>query len=254
MATAIVKGMVGKGGIDSSVISATDISEDARISFNNITGVECFDSADNAVCATDVLILAVKPQVAEVAVAGIADKCTDKLIISIAAGITISTLSKWFGTDRIIRVMPNSPLMIGIGASVYACGSDVSERDCEVVKSIFEPIGILRKVPENLMDAVTALSGSGPAYIFEMIQAMADAGVNAGLSERDSLDLTVQTVVGAAEMLKMKIGTPDELRDAVTSPGGTTEAGLSILKQANFRALINDVVEAACTRSAELGK
>ena len=254
MATAMVNGMISKGGFDPSCISAVDISDSAGKSFKDTTGIKCCDSADSVISTADVVILAVKPQTAADAVANIADRCKDKFIISIAAGITISTLSGWFDSNRIVRIMPNTPLMIGAGASAYACGDGVSENDCAIVKSIFEPLGILRNVSENLMDAVTAISGSGPAYIFEMIQAMTDAGVNAGLSEKDALDLTVQTFIGAAGMVQKKMGTPDELRNAVTSPGGTTEAALAVLKQANFRALINDAIQAACARSVELGK
>lgn len=254
MATAIAKGMIGKGGFDVSNISAADISEDARKSFSNVTGVECLESATEIIRSADVVVLAVKPQVIGEAVAGIVNYSTDKLIISIAAGITISTLSEYFGSQRIIRVMPNTPLMIGAGASAFACGDDISENDTTIVKSIFEPIGILRGMPENLMDAVTALSGSGPAYVLEMIQAMADAGVNAGLLPDDALELTVQTVLGAAGMVQKKMGSPDELRDAVTSPGGTTAAGLAVFKQADFRGLVNEVIKAACARSLELGK
>jgi len=253
MATAMVNGMISKGGFNSSSIFAVDISAQAKKTFLNVTGVRCSDSANEFIYKADVVIIAVKPQTATDAVAKIADNCKEKLIISIAAGITISTLSKWFNSQRVIRVMPNTPLMIGAGASVYACGKDVLESDSGIVKSIFEPIGILRKMPENLMDAVTALSGSGPAYVFEMIQAITDAGVNAGLDREDALELTVQTVMGAAEMVQKKMGTPDELRDAVTSPGGTTAAGLAVLKKAKFRNLVNDVIQAACTRSSELG-
>ena len=254
MATAMANGMVEKGGFDCTALSAVDINEEARSIFFNATGIECTPSADEHLAGAGVIVLAVKPQTAADAVAKIADNCEGKLIISIAAGITISTLSEWFSTDLIIRVMPNTPLMIGVGASAFSCGDGVSESDCTVVKSIFEPIGILHRVAENMMDAVTALSGSGPAYVFEMIQAMTDAGINAGLSKEDSLDLTVQTVLGAAGMVEKKMGTPDELRSAVTSPGGTTAAALAVFTQAGFRALVNDAVQAAYARSVDLGK
>lgn len=254
MAAAMAGGMVHKGGFVSSELMAVDIADTSRKSFMDATGVECFESADKVIDQADVVILAVKPQCAQDAVANFAKNSQSKLIISIAAGIKISTLSEWLDSKRVVRVMPNTPLMIGEGASVFACGQDVSESDCLIVKSIFEPLGILRKMPENLMDAVTALSGSGPAYVFEMIQAMADAGVNAGLSADDALDLTVQTVLGSAKMVQQKMGTPDELRNAVTSPGGTTAAGLKVFQEADFRGLVNNVIKAARNRSVELGK
>lgn len=254
IATAIARGMITKGGFASPDITAVDISDSARQSFTDTTGLGCSDSPAEVIEGADVIILAVKPQHAAYAVAEFADQCQGKLIISIMAGITIGTLSEWFNSDRIVRIMPNTPLMIGAGASAYACGKGATRNDEAIVEAIFTPIGILRKMPEEMMDAVTALSGSGPGFIFEMIQAMVDAGVSIGFKKEDALELTVQTIQGAAGMVKEKMGSPDELRDAVTSPGGTTAAGLAILKAAGFRDLIKKVITAARDRSQELGK
>jgi len=254
MATAIAKGMVEKGGYDTFSLKAIDIYEQAREIFSKTTGIECYAQNDDAIRDADVIILAIKPQVTEDAVANIANFAEDKLIISIAAGITISTLSACFNSKRIIRVMPNTPLMIGLGASAFASGQKVSNDDCKIIESIFNPIGTLIKVDESKMDAVTALSGSGPAYVFEMIQAMCDAGINEGIDSDDALELSLQTIIGAATMVKLKMGTPDALRDAVTSPGGTTAAGLAELKKANFRSIISNTIKAAKERSIELSK
>lgn len=254
MATAIAKGMVEKGGYKSSSLAAIDIYEQARVAFSATTGIECYAQNEDAIKDADVIILAVKPQVAQDAVANIAKFAEDKLIISIAAGITISTLGSWFNSERVIRVMPNTPLMIGLGASAFAAGQKVSDNDCKIIESIFNPIGTLIKVDESKMDAVTALSGSGPAYVFEMIQAMCDAGIDEGLDSDDALELSLQTIIGAATMVKLKMGTPDDLRDAVTSPGGTTAAGLAELKKANFRSIIANTIKAAKKRSIELSK
>lgn len=254
MATAIAKGMIDQGGFNHADIAAVDIAEDARNAFNKASGIICQDTTSKVIGNADAVILAVKPQYAAEAVANFADKCQGKLVISIMAGIKISTLSDWFKTRRIIRIMPNTPLMIGLGASAYACGENVTTEDETLLASILTPIGILKKVSEDLMDAVTAVSGSGPAYIFEMIQAMTEAGVKVGLNSEDALELTVQTVLGAAQMLKKQMGTPDELRDAVTSPGGTTAAGLAVFKEADFRGLVKKVITAARDRSIELGK
>jgi len=254
MATSIVKGVVNNKVIPKEDISAVDISENARKNFTQITGVQCYESPDEIINNSEVIVLAVKPQYAKEAVLTIAKKCKNKLIISIAAGITLESLKKWFPTTRIIRTMPNTPLMVGCGASVFASGKGVSEKDRLILKSLFQASGIVYEVEEKLIDAVTAVSGSGPAYIFEMIDAMTRAGVKCGLSEELALTLTAQTVKGAGEMILQKMGTPCELRTAVTSPGGTTEAGLKVMDENNFKNLINNVVAAAMRRSIELGK
>lgn len=253
MATAIVQGIVKLDVIQKEKISAVDISADARKAFTDTTGVACYDSADKLLKDAQTVILAVKPQYAEEAVKVIADKCKDKLIISIAAGITLKTLSKWFNHSRIARAMPNTPLTVGCGASVFAAGNEVTDNDRASISAIFEASGIVYELKEELINAVTAVSGSGPAYIFEMIDAMTEAGVKCGLPEELARTLTAQTVKGAGEMVLQEIGTPCELRKAVTSPGGTTEAGLKVMDNQDFRGLINEVVKAALNRAIELG-
>lgn len=254
MATAIVRGMVERGGFSAAAVTACDISASARAAFLESTGVCCVSSTDFQVSDFDVLVVAVKPQYVVDAVQGLPPVGSDVLVISIAAGISIDSLSKLFGSRRVVRLMPNTPLMVGRGASAYAVGPSVTRDDTAVVERIFGSLGIVHGVSEDLIDAVTALSGSGPAYIFELVQALAEAGCAVGLPCDLSMSLAVQTLAGAAEMLVRGMGTPVELRDAVTSPGGTTASGLAVLGDADFRGVVSRVVRAARDRSLELGQ
>jgi pyrroline-5-carboxylate reductase len=254
MATAIARGLVQKQVWSAADIVAADVVSTARAAFTAATGVPCAESAIGLLSGADVVVLAVKPQVAAAAVKPLAAECAGKLVVSICAGLPLAKLGAWFGTDRVVRVMPNTPLMVGKGASVFACADGVKDVDRETVKRIFGTLGIVYELPESSMDAVTALSGSGPAYVFEMIQGLVDAAVGQGIPPDVALALTAQTVAGAAEMVQQRLGTPDELRTAVTSPGGTTAAGLAVFAKANYRGLLQDVLRAARDRSAELGK
>jgi pyrroline-5-carboxylate reductase len=253
MATAIVRGIIDNNVMNKEDITAVDISEAARNSFTGTTGVKASELSHELLDSADIIILAVKPQYAEDASRAIAEQCSGKLIVSIAAGITLKSLSTWFNHQRIARAMPNTPLMVGCGASVFTVADGVSDEDRTIVSSIFSASGIVYEVEEDAINAVTALSGSGPAYIFEMIDAMTEAGKKCGLPEKLALTLTAQTVKGAGEMVLKEIGSPCELRTAVTSPGGTTEAGLKVMDGENFRGLIDNVVQAAMKRSIELG-
>lgn len=254
MATAIAQGLIANRVWPAAEIQAADVAPAARAAFAAATGIRCAESAAAIVSGADVLLLAVKPQVAGEAVAPLASGCAGKLIISICAGLPVVRLASWFGTPRVIRVMPNTPLMVGKGATVFTCGAGVSAADRAVAHKLFGALGIVFELPEDKMDAVTALSGSGPAYIFETIQGLVEAGVAVGLPPEVALALTVQTVAGAAEMLRQQLGTPDELRAAVTSKGGTTDAGLAEFAKANYRQLLKDVVRAARDRAIELGR
>ena len=254
MATAIAGGLAENEVLSRDEMIAADISLEARETFARLTGINCAASAAQVVGDADVVLLAVKPQVARDAVAPVVEICRGKLIVSIAAGLTIASLCEWFRTHRLVRVMPNTPLIIGRGASVFSCAPDVTDADRVFVRSVFGALGVVHEMAEDALDAVTALSGSGPAYVFEMIQGLVDAAVQAGLPPDIALELTAQTVAGAAGMVQQGIGTPDELRVAVTSPGGTTAAGLAVLAAADFRPLLKRVVCAARDRSIELGR
>ena len=251
-ATAIAAGIVNKNIFSSQEILASDISEDSLKAFNKACGADTCTDNSKVTSECQTIILAVEPQVAE-SVCSSLNLPEDAHIISIAAGFKIASLQKWLKTDKITRVMPNTPLMVGKGASAYCCSSAISSDEQELVEKIFGSAGIIHKVEEKDIDAVTGVSGSGPAYVFEFIQALTNAGIENDLSPEASLELAVQTVAGAAEMVARKMGTPDELRDAVTSPNGTTYAALQVMKQKNFRQLISDSVDAAVKRSIELG-
>jgi pyrroline-5-carboxylate reductase len=254
MATAMARGLVETNTWARADLLAADVAPAAREAFTLATGVACAESAERIVGAADVLVLAVKPQGAQAAVAPLAAGSRGKLVISICAGLKLATLARWFGSERIVRVMPNTPLMVGQGAAVFACAAGVTAADKAVAQRIFGALGIVHELPEDLLDAVTALSGSGPAYVFEFIQALADAGAALGLPADVALALAAQTVAGAAEMVRRGLGTPDALRDAVTSKGGTTAAALAVLAKRDFRGLLREALTAARDRSVELGR
>ncbi|MBR6074430.1 MAG: pyrroline-5-carboxylate reductase, partial [Victivallales bacterium] len=215
MATALAAGIVKHNIHSASELLAVDVFAPAREAFTKTTGIQCVENAADYVKEAETILLAVKPQVAPEAVAALPPLREGTLVISICAGIPLAKLSSWFHTEKIIRVMPNTPLMVGKGASCFALGAQADAACAKIAETILGSLGIARQVTEDQLDAVTALSGSGPAYFFEMVKAMADAGVHAGLSPELSLELTVQTLAGSAEMLCRKLGTPDELRDAV---------------------------------------
>jgi len=253
MATALAGGLVKGGVFAVDDVTATDVVAGARAAFTDSTGIQTEAGNDTATAVADVVILAVKPQVAAEVLLPLHGAFDDKLFVSIAAGLSIEKLREWIGSDRVIRVMPNTPALVGQGAAVFACGDGVTADDRDLATRIFDAVGIVCEMDEDKLDAVTGLSGSGPAYVFEMIQAMVDGAVAAGLPADSALDLTVQTVAGAAEMVRQKMGTPDELRTAVTSPGGTTAAGLEVMNDVDFRAIMTQVIARATERSAELG-
>ena len=254
MATALGTAIAESGLLPVADVTAVDVSPQARENFTRATGIACVSEAAPLIPQTDILLLAVKPQVAPAVTAALPPLRPGALVISICAGIPIASLREWLHTGRVIRVMPNTPLMVGKGASCFAPGPEVTDEDCRFAQQLLGSAGVAHQVKEELLDAVTGLSGSGPAYVFELAKAMALAGEQVGLSADISLDLTLQTIAGAAEMLARRLGSPDELRDAVTSPNGTTAAGLAVMKDAGFRELIAKTVIAARDRSIELGR
>jgi pyrroline-5-carboxylate reductase len=179
----------------------------------------------------------------------------DTLLISVAAGIPTGLIERALpaGT-RVVRTMPNTPALVGAGATAIAAGSHATEEDLALAETLFRSVGISVRVPEEQLDAVTGLSGSGPAYVFAMIEALRDAGVGEGLPEDTALQLASQTVFGAARLLRDGNESPEVLRERVTSPGGTTRAGLDALAAAGFAEAVLGAVRAATRRSVELGK
>lgn len=252
MATAIAGGLVKSGLFRADELAAYDPSAAVMESFTVSTGIAAcgLDTVKNS----ETLLIAVKPQMLEAALAPLKGMLDGKLVISIAAGVTISRLADLTGTGRIVRVMPNTPALVGEGASGYAPGSGASAGDAEFTGRILRAVGTAFQVKESDLDAVTGLSGSGPAYVFEFIQALADGGVAEGLPRDVAVKLAAQTLLGAAKMVLETGKHPGELCDAVTSPGGTTSRGLELLAERAFHAAAMQAVRAASNRSRELGK
>lgn len=256
MATALIRGMIGAGVAEPGGIVASDPLEPTRRALSEATGVEVL--SNNLVVAerSNVLILAVKPQSMAAVLAELQPVVTaDHLVISIAAGVSLDTLDSGLGPDcRLIRVMPNTPALLGEGASGYSLGQNASAHDEAIVRSCLDSVGLAYRVPESLLDAVTGLSGSGPAFVYVMIEAMADGGVRMGLPRDVASALAAQTLLGAARMVLETGLHPGLLKDQVASPGGTTIAGLQALERGAVRATLIDAVEAATRRSAELAE
>ncbi len=255
MAIALAKGWQAAGLISTATCKASDPFPQARTRFQEQTG--CPSTADNreVVSASDVLILAVKPQTLPALLEEIRHVVTEKhLIVSIAAGIPLARLAdSLLGKYRLVRVMPNTPCLLGASASGFAAGPGARPEDIVLVENLFNAVGKAFALPEPLLDAVTGLSGSGPAFVYVMIEALADGGVRMGLPRDVAMTLAAQTVYGAARMVLETQQHPGVLKDAVTSPGGTTIAGLHALERGGFRAAIMNAVEAATRRSTELG-
>jgi pyrroline-5-carboxylate reductase len=254
MATALVRGMLGAGLARAGDIVASDPLEAARTSLAADTGISVFDANPPVVERSDVLVLAVKPQTMSTVLAQLRPALHDgHLVISVAAGVSIAALREGLGAERrIIRVMPNTPALLGEGASAYAIGPGVSADDEALVRSFLESVGRVVRVPEALLDAVTGLSGSGPAFVYLMIEALSDGGVRVGLPRETATLLAAQTVLGAARMVLETGLHPGVLKDQVASPGGTTIAGLHALERGAVRGALINAVEAATHRSAEL--
>lgn len=257
MATALACGFTREMLLPSAV-SGCDPSEAARQRFADAVGggVTVSDQMAAAISDASVIFLAVKPQVMLTALQELSPLIRDsQLIVSVAAGITLTRLESCLpqGT-RLIRVMPNTPCLIGRGACGLSPGNSVRVDDVPLVTTLLQTVGIVEVVAESLLDAVTGLSGSGPAYVFQIIEALSDGGVRMGLPRTTATRLAAQTLLGAAEMLLQTGQHPGELKDAVTSPGGTTIAGIHALERGGLRAALMNAVEAATMRSAELGR
>ncbi|MGA2265634.1 MAG: pyrroline-5-carboxylate reductase [Phycisphaerae bacterium] len=254
MAEAIVRGAIRGGVLKAKGILAADPSTERRRAFEAM-GVAC--SADNAAAAAcPRVLLAVKPQVMPAALSEIAQAVrADATVISIAAGVTAAAIDKALaGRGRIVRVMPNTPILVGYGASAIAAGPRATEADLKWTENLFAAGGLVCRVAENLMDAVTAVSGSGPAYFFYLVEAMVAAGVAEGLDEKTARALAAATCAGAGKMLTETAESPQALRAKVTSPGGTTQRAVETLEAAKVKDALIAAIRAAAARSRELGK
>ncbi len=255
MATALTMGWLRAGLLQSGACRASDPLASARQAFAQETG--CESCADNraVVAASDLVVLAVKPQSMATLLEEIRPVVKEQLFVSIAAGITLRQLAERLGSDkRLIRVMPNTPCLIGASASGYSPNDNATNEDIALVDRLLKAVGVAFPLPEHLLDAVTGLSGSGPAFVYLMIEALSDGGVRVGLPREVATALAAQTVLGAAKMVLETRTHPGVLKDMVASPGGTTIAGLHAMERGGVRGALMDAVEAATRRAMELGR
>ncbi len=255
MATSLASGLRSAGLVDASSLFGTDVFPAAAEQFRDATGGQTVETLKELTQSVDVVFLSVKPQHMSGVLGELVEYLTDThLIVSIAAGVPLKSMTGHLGDQqRLIRVMPNTPCLVGSGASAFAIGGNATRDDAELVQQLLETVGVAVEVPESLLDAVTGLSGSGPAYVYQMIEALSDGGVRMGLPRAIATQLAAQTLLGAARMVLETGDHPGALKDAVTSPGGTTIAGLHALERGGVRASLMNAVEAATKRSQELG-
>ena len=256
MASALAKGFLKAELVNVNQIIASDPIDAAREAFSKSVAAKTTASNSEVAKAADVLLLAVKPnQVGEV-LAEIRPHFTKKhLLISIAAGVRIAQLESGLGArSRVIRVMPNTPALVGLSATAYAPGTSATAQDAQLAQSLFAAVGRAHEVKESLLDAVTGLSGSGPAYVYLVIEALSDGGVAVGLPREIATCLAAQTVLGSAQMVLETGMHPGALKDMVISPGGTTIDGLHELEKGNVRAAFINAVRAAAEKSSRLGQ
>ena len=256
MATALANGLIKAQFTTADRVIASDVIPAATEHFAAQTGARRAASNAAVVADSEIVILAVKPQQMAGVLAEIAPLITERhLVISIAAGIKLEAITAKLGANRrLVRVMPNTPCLVGASASGFAIGGHATADDAKLVQTLLSTVGVAVAVDEKLLDAVTGLSGSGPAYAYAMIEALSDGGVRVGLPRDVATKLAAQTLLGAAKMVLETGEHPGALKDAVTSPGGTTIAGLHALEQGGLRGTLMNAVVAATNRATELGK
>jgi pyrroline-5-carboxylate reductase len=253
MAEAIIKGILSSKIVSGPDIHVSDVDVKRRDRLAATYAVSAEVNNQRTAELSDVIILAVKPQVINEVIKGLKIP-REKLVISIAAGITLGFLEKNFPEVPVIRAMPNNPALAGAGITAIAGGKHVSPDALRITQDIFAATGEVIMVEEKDMDAVTGLSGSGPAYVYVMIEALIEAGEKLGLDKEAAKKLAVETVLGAAQTMKQTGKSARELREMVTSPGGTTMEGLKVLEKKKFKEALMEAVEAAARKSAKLSK
>lgn len=254
MGRALLGGILKAGIVEPSSVWVHDAHAESAAATVAEHGVR--DAGDNATVLerTDTVLLCVKPQTFPSMLAELGG-CGGRLLISIAAGIRIDTLEQaTAGRHRVVRVMPNTPALVGRGASAYALGASATEADGALTERLLGSVGYVTRVSEDLIDAVTAVSGSGPAYVFFLVESMVRAGVDLGLDESTALALSIHTVAGAAELMLTSSESPAQLRENVTSPNGTTFAALESFRANGFDRIVREALRAARDRGVELGK
>ncbi|MEW5866815.1 MAG: pyrroline-5-carboxylate reductase [Bacillota bacterium] len=255
LASILVKGMIKAGSVKPGDIIASDVDTERLSRLAEETGARVTPSNKAVVDAANVLFFTVKPQVIDEVVDEISRHIrADQLVVSPVAGVTTESLESAIPRKvRLLRIMPNTPCLVMQGVIAVSKGRHATQKDVTELSDLLGPLGTIITVQENLMDSVTALSGSGPAFVYTMIEALADGGVRVGFSREVALQLAAQTVLGAAKMVLETGDHPGHLRDMVTSPGGTAIAGIHAMERGSIRASIMDAVVAAAQRSRELG-
>ena len=256
MAEALVKGLVHAQVMPPTSIIVSDVKAERLAHFASEHGVKTTQDNHELVRACDVIVLSVKPQVIDKVLGLIgADVASGKLVISVAAGVPVSAIEARLPDGaHVVRTMPNTPATVQAGATAISAGTHATEDDLEVARALFSAVGRVVTLDESLLDAVTGLSGSGPAYVMLMIEALADGGVKVGLHRDTALLLAAQTVYGSAKLLLDTGEHPGRLKDMVTSPGGTAIAGLHTLESGGLRRTLIDAVETATNRAIALGE
>ena len=256
MASALAKGLVQAKLVNADQIIASDPIDAARSAFAKEVGAKATASNLEAIQSAQVLVLAVKPDQVDGVLKEIRGLVTGKhLLCSIAAGVTLARLESGLGNGaRVIRVMPNTPALVGASATAYALGTNATVEDGRLAQKMFSAVGVAFQLKESLLDAVTGLSGSGPAYVYLIIEALSDGGVAAGLPRDVATKLAAQTVFGSAKMALETGQHPGALKDMVTSPGGTTIEGIHELEKAGVRGALMNAVRAAAEKSKKLGQ
>lgn len=256
MAAALVKGLLHAKVVPPEGIIVSDVKLERLDVFREKHGVRTTTDNHELVRQADVVVLSVKPQVIDKVLGAIGKDITpSQLVVSVAAGVPVSAMEARLPEGaRVVRTMPNTPATVDAGATAIAPGTHATEEDLEIARALFAAVGRVVTLDESLLDAVTGLSGSGPAYVMLMIEALADGGVKVGLHRDTALLLAAQTVYGSAKLLLETGEHPGRLKDMVTSPGGTAIAGLHTLESGGLRRTLIDAVEAATTRAAALGE
>ncbi|MSP60298.1 MAG: pyrroline-5-carboxylate reductase [Myxococcales bacterium] len=255
MAEAMIKGLLSAGVVKAAKISGSDPRRERVAELKAKYGIHATTHNEDVMRRAEIVVLSVKPQILPSVCDQIAPHLKPRaLVISIAAGVPVAVIEAHLpaGT-RVVRVMPNTPALVGSGATAIAAGGHATDDDLAIAKQIFDAVGMTVILDEEQLDAVTGLSGSGPAYVFLIIEALSDAGVKMGLSRYNAQALAAQTILGSAKLLIDTGEHPGRLKDMVTSPGGTAIAGLHTLEAGGLRTTLINAVEAATRRSRELG-
>ena len=255
MAEAMIKGIINIGLYTADEIIASEVYAPRRKYIADTLGIEVHEGNEVLAKSTKFIVLSVKPQQIEEVLDGIKKVLTkDHLIMSIAAGVTLETLESCVPACRFIRVMPNQPCMVLASASAFSCGKKATSDDSAMAEKVLKAVGICYEVKENLLDAVTGVSGSGPAYAYMMIEALSDGGVLMGLPRDVATKLAAQTLLGAAKTILETGEHPGKMKDIVCSPGGTTIEAVKVLEDLGLRSALINAVEAAALKSIEMGK